>query len=184
MKLEDEKKKYDEVWGTGKYHQSPANSWVIDKILALEPLGKVLDIGCGNGYAVAELLERKVDAHGTDITKAAWKTKSAVNPSFHIPEEKLTEAPASNTPFKNAEFDTTYSVTVLEHIPPEEVSAVIKEILRITSNKTIHYINTEFEQQQFGHDLHLTVKPLEWWQEQFDKYNFKKISVILGDSNL
>ena len=53
MKLKNEKEKYNTVWGTGQYHQSPANSWVVDKILATRPTNEVLDIGCGNGYAVA-----------------------------------------------------------------------------------------------------------------------------------
>jgi len=179
-----EKEKYNRIWSTGKYLQSPASSWVVDKILATKPSGKVLDVGCGNGYVVSKLLEKGIDAYGIDITKAAWETKSEINPDFRIPKGRLTEASASNIPFKNGEFDTTYSVTLLEHIPPEEVSVVVGEILRVTSNKTIHYINTRSKQQQFGYDLHLTVESLGWWQAWFDKHNSKKVVVVLGDSNV
>ena len=183
MVNKSEKKKYSKIWATGKYLQSPAGSWVIDRILASNPTGKVLDIGCGNGYVVAKLLEKNIDAYGIDITKAAWETKSEINPNFSTPKNRLVEASASSIPFGDGEFNTTFSIMLLEHIPPEEISAVIREVLRVSKNKTIHYVNTMHRQRQFGYDLHLMVEPLRWWQAQFNKYNPKGIVTVLKDCN-
>ena len=179
----NEKEKYANCWATGEYKQSEQSYWVIDVIKNLNPKSKVLDLGCGNGFVVKKLVDNGIDAYGVDITSKGWMQKSRVNPSIKILKERLFEAPLWKTPFLDKEFDITFSTTVLEHIPTEMVAPTIKEILRITKEKTIHYVDTVKEQEQFGQNLHVTVQPCDWWLVQFNQGNYHRVECIVQDKS-
>jgi len=175
-----EKEKYQTCWSSGKYRQSTPSQSVAKIIEHLKP-EKVLDLGCGNGYVVSKLVDKKIDAYGIDITSSAWITKSLVNPQFNILKDRLIEGSIWDMPFKKNEFDVSFSTTLLEHIPEEMVNQTIKEILKVTKEKTIHYIDTKQPQNQFGYKVHMTIKPVRWWINKFAEFNDKKIKVIIKD---
>jgi ubiquinone/menaquinone biosynthesis C-methylase UbiE len=92
------------------------------------------------------------------------------------------EAPAWRTNFADMQFEYTCSTDVLEHIPTELIDDTIKEIYRLTKRKTIHVISTEPDKKYNGHEVHLTVKPIEWWREQFARLKpASDVSFILLD---
>jgi len=179
----DEKEKYTACWKTGEYQQSEQSYWIVEIIKNLKPDSKVLDFGCGNGFVVKKLVDSGIDAYGIDITNTGWTKTSKVNPVLNIPKDRLFEAPLWKTPFDNKEFDITFSTTVLEHIPPGMVAPTLKEILRITKEKTIHYVDTVKEQEQFGENLHMTVQPCDWWLKEFARHNSDNIECIIEDKH-
>lgn len=179
----NEKVKYASCWETGEYKQSEQSYWIVEIIKNLNPKSKVLDLGCGNGFVVKKLVDNGIDAYGVDITNTGWTKQSKVNPMLKIPKDRLFEAPLWNTPFGDKEFDITFSTTVLEHIPTEMVGPTIKEILRVTKRKTIHYVDTVKEQEQFGENLHMTVQPCEWWLKEFGRYNNVNIECTIEDKH-
>ncbi len=126
---------------------------------------KLLDIGCGNGITVYELRKKGFNCKGTDITLNALKED----------KKGFIEAPIWRMPFKDNEFDFTFSTDVMEHLPTNMIDESIKEIYRITRFKTFHCIPS-FNAKRGKIILHLTVKPVEWWIEKFKKLNTKNIS--------
>ncbi|MDZ4241618.1 MAG: class I SAM-dependent methyltransferase, partial [Candidatus Omnitrophota bacterium] len=180
---ENEKGKYTSCWGTGRYVQSEQSFWITEIIKSLNPKSKVLDLGCGNGFVVKRLVDNGIDAYGVDITSAGWMKKSEVNPAFKVLQDRLHEAPLWEIPFADKEFDMTFSTTVLEHIPTEKVDLTIKEILRVTKRKTIHYVDTVKEQEQFGENLHMTVQPCDWWLKKFAENNTDNVECIVRDKH-
>jgi len=179
-----EKKKYTNCWRTGEYSHSRYVDLLLGVIKKLKPKGKVLDIGCGNGYVVNKLLGFGIDAYGVDITSAGWKTKSKVNPNFPFPVTRLYQAPVWKLPFGNDAFEITFSLTLLEHLPTSFIDKTAEEIIRITYKKSLHYIDISCKQEQFGYDLHLTVKPIVWWERKFRCANSKKLSLYLASKNI
>jgi SAM-dependent methyltransferase len=133
-----------------------------------------LDIGCGDGTTLAYLARKGILCHGVDITLEGLKKSQFFNPQICF------EAPAWKLPFVNGQFDFTFSTDFLEHLPPGMVEASIKEILRVTKEKTFHCIAT-FPHVMDGVTLHLTVQPVDWWAEIFHKMNTKGVEVELMD---
>ncbi len=130
---------------------------------------KILDIGCGRGVAVAYLLKAGYKVIGLDITLVGVISDIKMA-DFH---KSFVEAPAWTLPFKNGEFDYTFSADVLEHIPTELVDDVAKEIFRVTSKRTLHVVSTQPSGLVKG--LHLTVKPIGWWKEALSRHNVRGI---------
>ena len=79
----------------------------------------------------------------------------------------------ANLPFKDNQFDYTFSTDVLEHIPLEMVEKTIKEIYRITRVETFHCIATVDDPNY--PNVHLTIESIEWWKGQFGKANGKQV---------
>lgn len=177
-----EKARYELAWISGEegnsrtaYHFS---QFVSNRLLARND-EKILDIGCGNGLVVSELLSVGFDIYGTDITLAGLKQKfriysgEATRPP-RLPPERFVEAPAWALPYPNQSFTTTLSCDVMEHIAEDLVPNVVEEIGRVTKNATIHVIAT------FPHrDFHKTIKPISWWTEQFSSLKKNNIRCII-----
>ena len=75
----------------------------------------MLDVGCGNGYAVAEWRRRGVGAVGVDSSiyrMSRWLDERATLP--------LVVADAAALPFGNGQFGAVYSSGLLEHIGVRE----------------------------------------------------------------
>jgi hypothetical protein len=78
-----------------------------------------------------------------------------------------------------------YCTDVLEHIPPDDVGAVIDNI--------VHAVDTVFFQistvpDHFGavinQDLHLTVRPHEWWLSLLGHYGEVTFDQNVGEASL
>jgi arsenite methyltransferase len=97
--------------------------------LGVRPGERILDIGCGPGFYVAELLE-EVGSEGTVVgldrspqmlAIAARRCQAFDNVSFR-------EAEATKLPVDDGSFDAALCVQVLEYVP--DVSAALKEMRR------------------------------------------------------
>jgi arsenite methyltransferase len=98
---------------------------------ALEPSpgDRILDVGCGPGYYVAELLEIVgaqgavvgVDASADMLAIAERRCEGHDNAAFH-------RADATALPVADAAFDAAFSVQVLEYV--EDATAALAEIHR------------------------------------------------------
>ncbi len=156
---EKEKEKYSHLYA-GQY---PATGYIIDLAEFIINTAKkgdaLLDLGCGHGRAVRHLRDRGYKCLGVDITLiGVGKDKKG-----------FFEAPLWKTPFRDNEFDYTFSTDVLEHIPTDMIEATIKEIYRITRVETFHCISIVDDPNY--PNVHLTIKPIDWWKTQFKKFN-------------
>jgi len=177
MDFTDEKSKYEVAWLKGLETNS-RTAVPFAKFIESEQLeGSMLDLGCGNGFVVSYLKSKGFDCKGVDITLVGLETPLKIFTNQAVENDwradfisnrqtMFWEAPLDKLPFKDNEFDYTFSCDVLEHIPTDLVPKVIAEILRVTRIKTYHVIAT-FRDVRGGINFHPTVQPINWWQEQF-----------------
>ena len=154
-----EEQKYRHLW-QGKDYQGP-NAVPYAQYLSEFIHGKCLDVGCGDCATMNELNKNKqISCSGLDITVEQCKT-----------EAPIFKAPVWSMPFKNRWFEFTLSTDVLEHLPTEYIEPTLIEIARVTRSKTFHYISTRKAVTEYqGEQVHLTVKPREWWHDQFEQF--------------
>jgi len=189
MNIENnEKEKYINGWQCGAEGQS-RTAWYVFNLLKnnLNKDSKILDLGCGNGMIVELLRQNGFNyVYGVDITLEGLKLYTPnikfnqPIPEFKPQKENYFESPLWNLPFKDDEFDFTFSVDVLEHIPPELLEKSIQEIIRITKNKSFHCIST-FKDNRKGFIFHLSVYPIDWWKEKFLSLNNKNLELEIID---
>ena len=109
----------------------------------------VLDVGCGCGYLVLKMREKRIEAIGVDFSDYAGE---------FIPEH-FVKADANNLPFPDNSFDVVVSKDFFEHLPEEEIDKVYSEMKRVGG----HIIATIcFKPEKY----HLTIKPKEWWEKK------------------
>jgi arsenite methyltransferase len=107
-------RRIESMYGRGDFRRRRA---LVHEALDARPGERVLDVGCGPGFYVAELLERVgpdgavvgVDASPQMLGLAARRCEGHANVSFH-------EAPATSLPVDVAAFDAALSVQVLEYV--------------------------------------------------------------------
>ncbi len=120
-------KQLDEVYRKRDMRRRRA---LVHEALAPAPGERILDVGCGPGFYVAELLDAVgpegsvvgVDGSSSSLAVAARRCEGRANVAFH-------EADATSLPVADAEFDAALSVQVLEYVP--DVAAVLREIHRV-----------------------------------------------------
>ncbi|MDT5017714.1 MAG: arsenite methyltransferase [Mycobacterium sp.] len=103
---------------------------LVGEAVAAQPGEHVLDLGCGPGFYVTELLEQVgingsvtgTDVSGAMLAVAANRVHGHENVAFH-------EADATALPVPDGAFDAAVAVQVLEYVP--DVAAALAEIHRV-----------------------------------------------------
>ncbi|MEA2124752.1 MAG: arsenite methyltransferase [Solirubrobacteraceae bacterium] len=103
---------------------------LVQEAIGASPGERILDVGCGPGFYVAELLERvgpggQVCGADTSAPMLAIAARRAA-PHDNV---ELVEAPATALPFDSGSFDGAISVQVLEYI--DDVAAALAELHRV-----------------------------------------------------
>ena len=142
------------------YQDFPIHQVKVKHILARQPRGKLLDIGCAFGYIVKRLRDKGIDAWGIDISQYALS---------RAPEEAkpyLKHGSADNLPWPDKYFDMVVTFGVLEHLASEILPKAVSEIKRVASRGIIAV--TPGDDPYFDNDItHQTKQPLSWWRTQF-----------------
>lgn len=149
--------------------ESDLTQKTIEEILKEIAVGRVLDVGAGNGY-LASIIEKQKDLK-------VWKCDIHDEGSG---DENYKVGFIENLPFEDNEFETVICTHVLEHIA--DFNRACMEIRRVCKSKVIFVVPMEAE-FSFGFNLHLNFFPyphsflnrIPW-----DTSN-SKIKVIDGD---
>jgi SAM-dependent methyltransferase len=88
---------------------------------------RLLDIGCGTGFFLAELEAERPGAVGLDISHEMLRVSEE-----YVPDARLVTADAEHMPFKEATFDTVFCKGSLHHMRDhigflEACSGVLKQ---------------------------------------------------------
>ena len=134
--------------------------FLMQKYMELGPGRKVLDLGCGTGRLLIELLQTGADVTGLDTFEEA----NGIDRK--IVEARLDEAgysaniiqgSAAKLPFADGSFDLVVSIGMLEHVDPAYRTDMLQEIFRIVRPGGYFFliagptVNTPFDQHIPGH---------------------------------
>jgi SAM-dependent methyltransferase len=120
----------------------------------------LIDFGCGSGRAAKKLSEH-CQVSAVDFADNAIET----DVPFKVHDLR--------EPFDlEKPYDYGFCTDVMEHIAPEDVKKVLGNILK-ASRKVFFQISTRDDDysEEAGTKLHLTVKPMSWWVQQFEAFN-------------
>ena len=90
----------------------------------------VLDVACGQCIGYPFFIMAGLKYVGIDLTKKFIDASREMYPGI-----KLHEANALNMPFDDASFDTVCCKDLLEHLNPQDVPSVIREMWRVAKLK-------------------------------------------------
>jgi ubiquinone/menaquinone biosynthesis C-methylase UbiE len=95
-------------------------------------ISSAIDIGCGTGNFILELVYRKQFKKivGIDFLKETFD--NAREDKTHFGNVDFIQCNMLNLPFKNRSFDLTVCLNVLHHIHKEDFTLAIDELTRIT----------------------------------------------------
>jgi SAM-dependent methyltransferase len=118
----------------------------------------VLEIGAGRGYVCKLIQNAGIPALAIDISEHCYHTR--VVDKFIVGNITWLRFPISVPP--QPKYDLAFSVSLLEHLPEEDLPDIIKKLAGLT-NRGLHAVS--FER---GDDpTHITIHPKEWWEDLF-----------------
>ena len=165
-----EQEKYQLMWQYDSYRNVSPGEQVVDLFVnefmeKIASEGRIIDFGCGTGRAGVKLKEKGFEVVLLDFT------------------DNCRDDEALNIPF--IQWDLTNPIPirseyglctdVMEHIPPEDVETVIKNIMD-SADKVLFQISTvdDVMGDLINAPLHLTVQPHDWWKKQFKDYKIQQ----------
>ena len=133
---------------------------------------KIADLGCGVGKFPLWIKDNFPQHIVIGIEPVFLPNSS------DYPQVSWINGDSTNIPLEHVDILTSFDV--MEHIHPDEIEKSLKEIARVTD----HYIckictKPSKSKGVDGEDLHPTVKPLIWWEDQLLRY-FDHVKVVDG----
>jgi SAM-dependent methyltransferase len=170
FEVTDERSKYEKMWTFPNYREvAPGQSVAALFCLCANPKrdDSVIDFGAGTGRGALRINQlrgckvKMLDFAENCLDKAV---RDSLNDRLTFQQADLTQ----ELPVK-AKFG--FCTDVLEHIPPDDVDTVLKNIFASAQN-VFFQISTVPDHMGalIGHPLHLTVQPFEWWLQKLSSY--------------
>jgi len=168
MLAEQERAKYETAWGIDGYRAvAPGEHFteLFMEVAGPEPGESVIDFGTGTGRAALDLQNRGLDVYPVDLASNCLDEESKAGLKRQLLVANLWE------PIDLPKAKYGLSTDVMEHIPPEKVESVLKNIRSMTDAAffTICFHEDHFG-QEVGSALHLTIRPFTWWRDLLKKY--------------
>lgn len=171
-----EQEKYQFMWQFDAYREvSPGEELVGLFLTIAKPDGQIIDFGCGTGRASVELAKMGHSVFLIDITDNCRDEEAMPLPFL---QWDLSERiPAS------AEYGICCDV--MEHIPGTLVRRVLSNIFQ-SASKVFFSIGTQPDScgVLIGQELHLTVKPHQWWADFLSQFGTLEFQQELPDQSL
>ena len=126
MDTEEDASEYDAM------DHTEANAAFVERLVTLDPGGRMLDVGTGPGHIPLLVVERVADAEVIAIDLAERMLAIArryVEASPHAARVRLEKADAKALRYPDAHFDFVYSNTILHHVP--EPLTMLREVQRV-----------------------------------------------------
>lgn len=135
------------------------------KIASVCGPGSYLDVGCGTGRLVGELLKIGIDAHGVDESGAAIARCQMQFP------DRFQQASILSIPAADSQYNTVVSINCLEHLGQADVPRVLQELYRVAGR----YLFLQIAVVEHGENKPLlTVANRERWEHWCWEAGFRK----------
>jgi len=112
----------------------------VDKFEVKRKVGRVIDVGCGNGRHVVLFAEQGFDVWGTDPSSRAitytrdWLIKRDLNATLNVCD-------GEQLPYAGEFFDVAVCFGVLDHVRFYKAKKIMREIHRVLSPKGLFYVS-------------------------------------------
>lgn len=154
-----EVEKYERMYNLPAYRKFSPGEQLVDRFIEkVNPIGRVIDFGCGTGRAGLRMKWAGLDPLLIDFTDNSRDLEAYVLP---FRQHDLTKPLPEKANYG-------FCTDVMEHIPPSDVEKVITNIME--SAKTVFFqICTAKDSMGdlIGQELHLTVENHDWWKTMF-----------------
>jgi hypothetical protein len=160
---QQEKEKYEKAWSHSDYRNySPGENIAVRYVLDIEPEKKrIIDFGTGTGRGALVLHKLGFDVTMIDIADNCLDKEV---------EERIGNRLVIGNLWDKLDLpkaEEGFCTDVMEHIPPEKVDYVIKNILSMTYRSFFHIcLREDHFGQVLDEHLHLTVRPFTWWRDK------------------
>ena len=134
--------------------------------------GRSLDVGCGVGFVVEYLSGREFDlnAFGIDISDQSIEKSKTRLANIAGSRQRLIAVADQKLPFEDNFFSLVTCFDMLEHLDPVDIEMTLQEIHRVLRPGGVFFgsvsCRTSGVEDQFGDNLHRTVKSPDWWIEK------------------
>jgi len=167
-----EQAKYEKMWAIDDYRKvAPGEQSAFTFLEIAKPLphSTCIDFGCGTGRGALMLaMFGKMIVTMVDFAKNALD-KEIVEIMEEQPDrlQWLQADLAKDVPATAA---YGYCTDVMEHIPPEQVDDVLRNILKSANNVFFQIaMQDDVMGARIGEPLHLSIHPYEWWVKKFQE---------------
>jgi SAM-dependent methyltransferase len=123
---------------------------LIPRLVAAHDITSVLVVGAGSGRQYAYLEPLGIDIRGFDLSPTLVRECTTRYPTITTVEDSVVGCDTRQSP-----ADLVLSVTVLQHVPPADISAALESLRRLASKLLVVLEFTEFDSQHayiFAHD--------------------------------
>ena len=144
--------KYRTIYGSGedRWRRYGHTNHGKKALPLVEGSSTLLDVGCGHNEFAIECRSRGIAATGVD---------------FACPGADIV-APAQSLPFADKRYETVTAFDMLEHLRPEEVRSVLRELARVSSRFVFSISYVPSVNKVNGETLHPCVRPEAWWRDR------------------
>lgn len=157
--------KYTLMWNQPEYrYGSPGDQIVGFYLYTFRPHGRVIDFGCGLGWASLKMHHAGLDVLLLDFTTNS-RDSSEIR-ALPFAQQDLTQPIPHRAKFG-------FCVDVMEHLPPESVEQTIDNIMTAADEVFFQIsIVDDVMGDVIGQQLHLTVRSHSWWKDLFIAHGY------------
>lgn len=163
--------KYNIAYKEEEYQLPSIGGHCVDWVMRKMKFKNVLDVGCGMGHAVLGFLKAGKQARG--IESCDYLLETFLKPMVQM--DIIEKGRMQQIPVKTEQFDLVMATDVLEHIPEEDIEQCLRELVRVSKKYIFATVSTVPAIRCSELKLHETVKPLHWWDEQWNKFDLKRM---------
>lgn len=171
----------DHLHPRGTMRDNSTNAEFVRKLLRDDGVS-VLDLGCAGGGMVESIIVRggfAVGVEGSDYSRrlgrAAWGTVPDRLFTADITEPFTLSFPRAH----RVRFTVVTAWEFFEHIAEKRLDGVFANIERhLTPDGLLIVSIATIPDDEDGHSWHPTVRPKEWWLDQFESYGFQRDATL------
>lgn len=167
----EEKDKYEAMWSIPQYRQVAPGEEVADvfvRVADIKPSDCVIDFGCGTGRGARRIHELT----GCDMLLLDFTSNSLDADIQGMDWFTFLQRDISKPLDVHAKHG--FCTDVMEHIPPEQVDAVISNVMNAAESVFFQIsLIDDVCGALIGQPLHLSVHPYEWWLEKFASLGYQ-----------